>query len=285
MGDVGRVQQTLAAAAGLNPECVWSALSVAAYNDQAECVALLLRAAPPPCRYLLPGLYGQYLGRAARAGFVHVVEAMLCAVSVGVEVWHDGASALHVAGTPDVARALLAARASCAARTTLLETPLMTAAYRGDVAVVAALVAAKAGVNDVAHTRTALIAAAGGGRSLDVVSALVQAKADVHAPARLGRTCLHAAVKHQNAGLVDVLVAAKADVNAACTPLLHRGIPWALRSFRMTPLDVCYDMAAAHGPVYRPILLKLLAVKATTVHPRSGGFTKELECGWGEFRL
>ena len=288
-GDVGRVQQGLQAGMPVPTfsdedeyrECVWRAMSVAAYNDRADCVALLLRAVPPPTGHSM-GLCVGYFGRVARAGFVDVVEAMMSTVDVNEIVDAAEATALHVAGTPDAVRALVEARASCAARTLFFDTPLMTAASRGDAAVVAALVAAKSDVNDVGRTRTALIAAAGAGRRLDAVAVLLQAKADVHMPARLGRTCLHAAVHHQNAGLVDVLVAAKVDVNAACTPITDETILGPRRNILYTPMDVCYDMAAKRGRVFvEPIYLKLLAVKATTMNPRCGLFHKDL--GWVAF--
>jgi ankyrin repeat protein len=105
---------------------------------------------------------------------------------------------------------------------------LITAAGRGDLPAVNALLKAGADVNDAKNTvlgpTTALMEASSNGR-LEVVQALLAAKADVNATrgrnSKDGDTALSVASMNGHLNVVQALLAAKADVNAGSTPTLY----------------------------------------------------------------
>ncbi len=105
---------------------------------------------------------------------------------------------------------------------------LITAAGRGDLPAVNALLKAGADVNDAKNTvsgsTTALMEASSKGH-LDVVQALLAAKADVNATrghdSTDGDTALTLALVNGHLNVVQGLLAAKADVNAGSMPALY----------------------------------------------------------------
>lgn len=106
---------------------------------------------------------------------------------------------------------------------------LITAAERGDLPAVNALLKAGADVNDTKNTdggpTTALIEASANGH-LEVVQALLTAKADVNAMrvrnySKDGDTALALASRNGHLNVVQALLAAKADVNAGSLPALY----------------------------------------------------------------
>ncbi len=105
---------------------------------------------------------------------------------------------------------------------------LITAAGRGDLPAVNALLKAGADVNDAKNTFsgpiTALIEASSNGH-LEVVQALLAAKADVNATrgrdSKDGETALTLALLNGHLNVVQALLAAKADVNAGSIPALY----------------------------------------------------------------
>jgi ankyrin repeat protein len=104
---------------------------------------------------------------------------------------------------------------------------LITAAGRGDLPAVNALLKAGADVNDTKNTvsgpTTALMEASSSGH-LEVVQALLAAKADVNAKqgrnSKDGDTALTLAARKGHLEVVQALLAAKADVNAGWEPVL-----------------------------------------------------------------
>ncbi len=105
---------------------------------------------------------------------------------------------------------------------------LLTAAGRGDLPTVNALLKAGADVNDAKYTgsgsTTALMEAASHGH-LEVIQALLAAKADVNATqgrsSTDGDTALTLATMNGHMNVVQALLAAKADVNAGSRPALY----------------------------------------------------------------
>jgi ankyrin repeat protein len=105
---------------------------------------------------------------------------------------------------------------------------LITAAGRGDLPAVNALLKAGADVNDARNTvsgsTTALMEASSNGH-LEVVQALLAAKADVNATrgpnSTDGDTALTRALLNGHLNVVQALLAAKADVNAGSIPALY----------------------------------------------------------------
>jgi ankyrin repeat protein len=105
---------------------------------------------------------------------------------------------------------------------------LITAAGRGDLPAVNALLKAGAAVNDAKNTfsgpTTALMEASSNGH-LEVVQALLAAKADVNATrghnSKDGDTALTLAVLNGHLNVVQALLAAKADVSAGSIPALY----------------------------------------------------------------
>jgi len=105
---------------------------------------------------------------------------------------------------------------------------LLTAAGRGDLPAVNALLKAGADVNDAKYTgsgsTTALMEAASNGH-LEVVQALLAAKADANATqgrsSTDGHTALTLATMNGHLNVLQALLAAKADVNAGSRPALY----------------------------------------------------------------
>ena len=105
---------------------------------------------------------------------------------------------------------------------------LITAAGRGDLPAVNALLKAGADVNDAKNTfsgpTTALMEASSNGH-LEVVQALLAAKADVNATrgrnSKDGDTALTLALLNDHLNVVQALLAAKADVRAGSIPALY----------------------------------------------------------------
>lgn len=105
---------------------------------------------------------------------------------------------------------------------------LITAAGRGDLPALNALLGSGADVNDSKNTfsgpTTALMEASSNGR-LEVVQALLAAKADVNATrgrnSKDGDTALTLALLNGHLNVVQALLAAKADVNAGSRPALY----------------------------------------------------------------
>jgi ankyrin repeat protein len=108
---------------------------------------------------------------------------------------------------------------------------LITAAGRGDLPAVNALLTAGADVNDTKNTAsgptTALMEASSNGQ-LEVVQALLAAKTDVNAKRGLNSkgpdTALTLASLNGHLNVVQALLAAKADVNAGSIPALYYAI-------------------------------------------------------------
>ena len=136
---------------------------------------------------------------------------------------HDG-PVLHLAAVVLVA-------AACGLTGTLAHAQsedLVTAAQRGDLPTVNALLKAGADVNDAKNTvsgpTTALMEASSNGHP-EVVQALLAAKADVNAKrgrnSKDGDTALTLASLNGHLNVVQALLAAKADVNAGSIPALY----------------------------------------------------------------
>jgi ankyrin repeat protein len=188
---------------------------------------------------------GEELFAAAANGDLATVQALIVAGTDVNAKTDEGATPLIIAakyGHADIVRALIAAQADVNARTCFQGyaamvtaegddnvdtaaahaktcvglTALLAASLENHVAVVKALIAAKADVNARTigdHGHMALFWAAENGRA-DLARALIAGGADVHAVTRNGMTALMEASDNRYADVVRVLITGGADVNA-----------------------------------------------------------------------
>ena len=159
------------------------------------------------------------LSIAAMKGDAETVGALL---AEGVDVnapQGDGTTALHWAAyrdDVDMARALLAAGAHVDARTRLAEyTPLFMASENGNAGMVSLLLGAGTDANAATTTGTTPLMMAAASGSADAVRVLLQAGADVNRrDVNQGQTALMFAAAPGRAEVIRVLVAGGADLNA-----------------------------------------------------------------------
>ncbi len=111
----------------------------------------------------------------------------------------------------------------CATVPTITIPPLVSAAYRGDINAVNALLDSGADVNEQTSGETALLAAAGRGHT-EIVKLLINRGADINAMAQKGWSPLGDAARYDWADIVEILIAQGADIDKAIMGLKQRAV-------------------------------------------------------------
>ena len=242
----GRVAEIEKKAAHCKFIDVWQAAAVAAWNDEAEAVAALMRKQPKLVFFTgreeatllqCAAVHGSIetakallraraslnyrnvrqstaVAKAAQAGHVAMVQLLLLA-SADVEVSHDGIhTPLSTAvqhGQVAVLQVLLAAKVSANLRTPHGQPPLWWSAYGNCSASTQLLLDAKADINGAGRGSPVGVAAAR--NHVNVVRMLLSAKADVDATDPVGCTPIAYAARNGREHAVEVLLEARANVN------------------------------------------------------------------------